>query len=200
MNRNSKQKSLKIINDIKTAIVRDDTFYPRLLQEAGRLTKIYFWKKEAVIEKEDIITELIDKMISGERKWDGSIPIEAYMFNNIESVIYNHSKKEYRKVGLYKESEGENSEEEFLNEVNEILCTEETISEAEKNEFFRLLESEIGDDNGCIEYYLGIRDGSFDYTKNKSAAEVLGKTTAEVENIKKRFLRHCNKVFIKYYS
>jgi DNA-directed RNA polymerase specialized sigma24 family protein len=200
MKENSETKRLEIITEIKYALQKDDTLYNRLLQKENRLLKKYFKDKEVVIEPGDILMELIVKMVSGERNWNGKVPIEAYMFNNLESIIHNHSKKEYRKSRLFKESNNEDSEPQFIDGIEKFITKEDISNELEKKEFYKFLEDEIMGDNDCISYYLEIREANFDYTKNKEAAAALGWTVSKVENIKKRFLTHCNKIFIKYYN
>jgi len=200
MNYSNEKEGLRVTAAIREAIENDNDFYNRLLQRADRLMRKYFKGKEVYLTNEDIIYELIEKMIEGKRKWDGKIDIKAYMFNTIESIIYNHSKKEYRKTSIYQGYGEEEECTEIKEEVQEMKNEEGEISEAEKNEFYKMVEAEISDDDECIEYYLGIREGNFDYTKNKEAAEALKRTVDEIENIKKRFLRHCNNVYKNYYE
>ena len=200
----------EVINAFRDAFENDKGIYEKWVQYAEKLVRVYN-KKEVYFQGHDVVAELVQKTIEGVRIWDMErVSLNKYMYRNIESIISNKSQREYKKA-VTKDNYVSNDEEgETLLQFDNLLHTDNSIIENEftRKEFFELLEEEIMNpakggcsaDNGCIELYFGIRENSFDHTKNKEISEVLGMDMKDVENLKKRFMRHCDNVYLKFYG
>ena len=192
----------RVIEAFRKAFDKDDGLYEKWVQYSERLIRLYN-KNEVYFQGHDVVAELVVKTIEGVRVWDMErVSLNTYMYKNIESIISNKSKREYRKAVTTDNYKLNNEEEDIPLKLDNLYHTDNTITEdvLVQKELFELLEDEIMNDNDCIELYFGIRDNGFDHTKNKEIAEVLGMKVKDVENLKKRFMRKCDNVFLKFYG
>ena len=196
-------KKIEIRNEFKEALGKDDGLYEKWVQYAERLVRLYNNGNEYYFQGTDVVAELIVKTIEGVRVWDKErVSLSTFMYKNIKSIIYNKSQREYKKIITRDNYTTKNDNRETRIGIDNFAFTDhESIDEAyTKKEFYELLEKEIMDDDGCIGFYLGIRENRFDHTKNKEISEVLGMKVKDVENLKKRFMRKCDNVFLKFYG
>lgn len=196
-------KKIKIRNEFKEALGKDDGLYEKWVQYAERLVRLYSNGNEFYFQGTDVVAELVEKTIEGVRVWDMErVSLSTFMYKNIKSVIYDKCQREYKKITTRDNCTTINDNTETRIGIDNFAFTDhERIEEAyTKKEFFNLLEKEIMDDNECIEFYLGIRENRYNHTKNKEISEVLGMNVKDVENLKKRFMRKCDNVFLKYYK
>ncbi len=192
----------RVIEAFKEAFDKDDGLYEKLVQYSERLIRLYN-KNEVYFQGHDVVAELVEKTIEGVRIWDMErVSLNTFMYRNIESVVSNKNQREYRKAVTKDNYISNDQNGETLLQFDNLLHTDNDTIEKEftRKEFFELLEDELMSDNDCIELYFGIRENSFDYRKNKEISKVLGMSVKDVENLKKRFLRRCNDVFLKYYG
>ena len=192
----------RVIEAFRKAFDKDDGLYEKWVQYSERLIRLYN-KNEVYFQGHDVVAELVEKTIEGERKWDMErVSLNTFMYRNIESVVSNKNQREYRKAVTKDNYISNDQNGETLLQFDNLLHTDNDTIEKEftRKEFFELLEDELMSDNDCIELYFGIRENSFDYRKNKEISKVLGMSVKDVENLKKRFLRRCNDVFLKYYG
>ena len=196
-------QTIKIRNEFKKALEKDDGLYEKWVQYAEKLVRIYNNGNEVYFQGHDVVAELVVKTIEGVRVWDmEKVSLSTFMYKNIKSIIYDKCQREYKKTITQDNYTKKNDNGETQIRIDDLTSTDHKIIEDiyTKKEFFELLEKEIMDDNGCIEFYLGIRENRFDHTKNKEISEVLGMKVKDVENLKKRFMRKCDNVFLKYYG
>jgi DNA-directed RNA polymerase specialized sigma24 family protein len=142
---------------------------------------------------EDVVFELIEKMLDGKRRIPQcSIGVNTVIRNDIKSVISNYSKLKLFKHNTVTISERDEIEDYEFNSAiayNDIIADDSCLPDA--NLFVKELEvivSQILPEEESI-VMLYIKDGY----ANKEMAKELGITIKEVEAIKKRIKRKLDK-------
>lgn len=79
---------------IKRAIKKRE--YLKWVAYAHRLLSLF--DQEISLEAKDLVSEIIDKVCTGKRKWNRKVDLDRFMYMNIASYFYNFRKKQKRLV------------------------------------------------------------------------------------------------------
>jgi RNA polymerase sigma factor (sigma-70 family) len=180
-----------IINDI---LQNDKELYGKWRDFASYLLERNFYGKGARhIKPEDIVNEVIAKVLTGKRKWDKKkVPnINTFMTMHIKSIISNLQKTESYFINF----RDFNDDDDFIEEhIGSIHHTQHGRIEHE----YEMREAmslwyDIFEKAGDIECLKVLEWLRFEY-KNYEIAEELNIETKQVENIKKRIRNKLSKM------
>jgi RNA polymerase sigma factor (sigma-70 family) len=166
--------------------------YEAWLEHADRLIKIKLnGRASQPYKAEDIINEIIEKVIDGKRSWDmDRVPdINKFMFMQILSVVDNKYKKEKNLIS----SEVYNSEDEsfyYRDDYTSILNLDEIYKRQDIMEAFSRCYNELETDTEMGLVFLAWKEGK----ESKEIAEEFGLTVKQVEAIKQKIRRKLKKL------
>ncbi len=140
---------------------------------------------------EDIVHELITKIIEGKRKWNREKypALDIYMKMCIKSDILNlYNKNKRRKTDCSYEFENsddeENADNSFFDSI-ESNTYADPLKEYTEKERIEMINKKLEDDEECWCVFDEMLKGN----KNQEIAIILGLSVNEVVNIKKRIIR-----------
>ena len=170
----------------------------RLYEFADKTLKLFSGGKITCRTGADIINDIVEKLINGDRSWKLDEYPDAYMQIKylIKSETSNFVLKEQRMINVNDfDNVYDNGYESIsYNNIAELSLSEILLRE-ENSELIKIFDNEITKiDDDCILVYLGIKNGQ----QNQEIAKDLGLSVNDVENIKKRIRRILNKAFLLY--
>lgn len=178
----------EILEKFKVARERDDHLRWRLYAE--RLLRISNGR-ETALTGEDIISEVLDRILTGDRKFRDDINLDQYVMMTIKSIVNNETKKNEKNISEnYSKESGENDD------MNSIIdtTTKKTFTKPneklESTEFFNRIMNAMRKDDDAQLVLLEMKDGNL---KTCEIAESLGITPEGVTNIKKRIKRRVDR-------
>ncbi|MDD8017241.1 MAG: sigma-70 family RNA polymerase sigma factor [Bacteroidota bacterium] len=207
-----KAEPLEIYELFENIVNDHQGLYHRLLAAAHcRLRHSFTGRRECVIEAEDVINTIFEKLYSGERTWDKEkYPcFESYFFMLIRSLVYNVALHEYRLVPFtenYVSGKSEtrtlpaamnaldNSDDDFPTynkPLRESVQWDDCPPELAMQELETLCLKKLEHDADAGIIFLGMLDKK----TNKEIAEDLGIGVSAVENAKKRIQRKLRPVY-----
>ena len=171
--------------------------YEGWLAQADRLIKIKLNGRASQPNKaEDIVYEIIEKVIDGVRAWDMKrVPdINKFMYMQIRSVVDNKFNKEKKLVS----SDAYNRENDSFYTINNIpnnLELDEIYKQQDIMEAFARCYNEIEKDTEMGLVFLAWKDGK----ESREIAEEFGLTVKEVEAIKQKIRRKLKKLNLRFH-
>lgn len=126
---------------IKRAIKKRE--YLKWVAYAHRLVTLF--NQEISLEAKDLVSEIIDKVCTGKRKWNRKVDLDRFMYLNIASYFYDFRKKQKR---LVYES---NNEEDYLEDGTELeiqifRSPDDIIDRYDLDDIFEKCKSKLDDE------------------------------------------------------
>jgi len=145
---------------------------------------------------EDIVNEIIEKVIDGVRTWDMDrvTDINKFMYMQILSVVDNKFNKEKKLVA----SDAYNREDDSFYTINNIPNNpelDEIYKQQDIMEAFARCYNEIEKDTEMGLVFLSWKDGK----ESREIAEEFGLTVKEVEAIKQKIRRKLKKLNLRFH-
>lgn len=171
--------------------------YEDWLAQADRLIKIKLNGRASQPNKaEDIVYEIIEKVIDGVRAWDMKrVPdINKFMYMQIRSVVDNKFNKEKKLVS----SDAYNRENDSFYTINNIpnnLELDEIYKQQDIMEAFARCYNEIEKDTEMGLVFLAWKDGK----ESREIAEEYGLAINQVEAIKQKIRRKLKKLNLRFH-
>jgi hypothetical protein len=170
----------------------------KLYEYADKTLKLFSSGKSTCRTGADIINDIVEKLINGNRSWNINEYPDAYMQIKylVKSETSNFMLKEFRMINVndFENEDNEESDSINYNNIADLKLSEILLRE-ENTELIKIFDNEISkfdDDINLV--YLGIKNGQ----QNQEIAKDLGLSVNDVENIKKRIRRILNKAFLHY--
>lgn len=168
--------------DIRGIIQSDKAKVKEWLNHAHKFIRIYLNGNSKMIRAEDIVGDILLKMVNGVRNWDQEkVDINAFMYNSIRSHVAGIAKKENRMESTDKYiPESDTFESNF--EEKDCLTLDEIHLEQDIREKLEIVRRKLRDDDDCEIVFNCLREGM----KESEIAEDLGISRSEVRNIIRR--------------
>jgi RNA polymerase sigma factor (sigma-70 family) len=85
---------------------------------AFALKLMHKFDHEYALEANDLVSEIIVKVITGKRKWNNEIDLDTFMYRNIQSYFYNYIRKQHRIVYDSKTQNEKNNADTMIETLN----------------------------------------------------------------------------------
>lgn len=152
------------------------------LNHADKFIKVYLNGNSKLITAQDIVGDILIKMVDGKRKWDPKkVNINAFMYNAIRSHVEGIAKKEKRNIPIDKYDE---ETETFKSELEKehFISLESILDKQDLKEKLEKVRECIKDDADCEIVFNCLLEGM----KIPEIAADLGITKQEVKNVVRR--------------
>lgn len=183
------------IEKIELALTVKKNHFKKWLVVADRYLKYYSnGKYERHLTAEDVVQELITKILEGKRNWnpEKQPDFDQFMFLNIRSIVEGKFRAR-NKVESVEDFYPDNSETGVKHNFNKNLIAEneDPADAIDRNDKIEECYNEILDDEDAALVFLEWKKGK----TSRQIAEELGMEVAEVERCKKRIIYKLNKKF-----
>jgi len=169
----SKYYTIKEVNEILSTL--DDPSWTKLMKAAEY--KSYFYD----ISAEDLLQDVIEKLLSNKRNWPRDLDIFILFRNIIRSLLDNEKKKDKKELSL--NDKNKNGDEFINNYADQKVDTEQELLLQQKREEISGL---FKDDDMA----KNIVDGRMENLKRGELLEILGLTEQEYDTKWKK-IRRC---------
>lgn len=167
---------------IQEIFLSDKAKVSEWLSHAEKFLKLYMNGNRELIKAEDIVGDILIKMVDGKRNWNpAKVDINAFMYNAIRSHVDGIAKKEKRNISIDKYNEETES---FENELDKehFISLQSIVDKQDLKERLELARERIKDDADCEIIFNCMYEGM----RLPEMAADLGMTIQEVRIIIRR--------------